>query len=212
MGLENREGGQYITILDGKFCKRVTKDTEGAVERVNKIGNTVYEKFYDRFTGKLVDIIIQEGGAYGKNWVFVLSDGIDIYRLQLSYSNSFATALLKMLPNIDLSKEFTMSPSVKVGDDGKKKSSLFVDQNGNHIKHAYTKENPNGLPDMEQIVIKGQMVWDDTKRLDFLEKMVKSDIIPKLDKQGGQCENQADSGFETLVAEIANQDEEDEPF
>ena len=212
MVLENREVVKYITILYGMFCKRVTKDTEGAVVRVNKMGNTVYEKFYDRFTGKLVDIIIQEGGAYGKNWVFVLSDGIDIYRLQLSYSNSFATALLKMLPNIDLSKEFTMSPSVKVGDDGKKKSSLFVDQNGNHIKHAYTKENPNGLPDMEQIVIKGQMVWDDTKRLEFLEKMVKSDIIPKLDKQGGQCENQADSGFEALVAEVASQDEEDEPF
>ena len=36
------------------------------------------------------------------------------------------------------------------------------------------------MPDMEQIVIKGAKVWDDTKRLAFLQDMVDTQILPKL--------------------------------
>ena len=94
MGLQNRQSGNYITILGGKFCQRVQEDTEGAIKRVNKIGNTVYEKFYESFTGKLIDIKVQDG-TYGKTWNFVFKDTKDPYTLQLSYSNSFSTAFLK---------------------------------------------------------------------------------------------------------------------
>jgi len=178
MGLETREEGNYITILGGKFCQRVSEGTEGAVKRVNKIGNTVYEKFYPDFVGKLIDIKVKEG-SYGKSWNFHFVDNADTYILQLSYSNSFATAFLKMLPNIDLSKEMKVSPSVKEVD-GKNKSSLFVNQEGQAIKHAYTMAEPNGMPDMEQIEIKGEKVWDDTKRLVFLQKVVDTKILPQL--------------------------------
>lgn len=178
MGLETRDGGNYITILGGKFCQRVSEGTEGAITRVNKIGNTVHEKFYDSFTGNLIDIKVKDG-EYGKTWNFVFRDKEEPYTLQLSYSNSFSTAFLKMLPNIDLTKKMRLSPSVKEVD-GKNKSSLFINQDGNALKHAYTRELPNGMPDMEQVEIKGQMVWDDTKRLEFLQNMVDTLIMPKL--------------------------------
>ena len=179
MGLENHEGGNYITILGGRFCQRVPEGTEGAEQRTNKLGKTVWEKFYDSFTGKLVNIKTQDG-AYGKSWVFDFKDNEEVYHLQLSYSNSFATALLKMLPNIDLTKEMKVQPDTKEVD-GKKKSSLFVKQDGVNMKHAYTKDNPNGMPPMEEIVIKGEKVWDDTKRLVFLHDMVMTQILPKLE-------------------------------
>lgn len=178
MGLENKAEGNYITILGGKFCQRVSEGTDGAVKRINKLGKTVYEKFYDNFTGKLIDIKVTDG-TYGKSWNFSFRDNGEVYILQLSYSNSFATAFLKMLPNIDLTKEMKVSPSVKEVD-GKNKSSLFVNQDGQAIKHAYTMAEPNGMPDMEQIEIKGEKVWDDTKRLVFLQKMVDTEIVPKL--------------------------------
>ncbi len=85
-----------------------------------------------------------------------------------------------MLPNVDLTKEFKVSPSVKEVD-GKNKSSLFINQNGASIKHAFTREVPNGMPDMEQVTVKGQQVWDDTKRIEFLYNMVATQIIPKLE-------------------------------
>jgi hypothetical protein len=183
MGLDNRQTGNFITILGGKLCQRVSEDTLGAVKRTNKLGNVVYEKFYDSFTGKLIDIKVQDG-TYGKTWNFVFKDKEEPYTLQLSYSNSFSTALLKMLPNIDLTKEMKISPSVKEVD-GKDRSSLFINQDGKTIKHAYSKETPNGLPQMEQVTVKGVLVWDDTKRLEFLDNMVHTLIIPKFQTIAG---------------------------
>ncbi len=179
MGLETRTGGNYITILGGKLCQRVQEGTEGAITRVNKIGNTVHEKFYDSFTGKLIDIKVQDG-TYGKTWNFIFQDSEEPYTLQLSYSNSFSTAFLKMLPNINLALEMKLSPSVKVDENGKNKSSLFINQNGQPLKHAFTRAEPNGMPDMEQVTVKGVLQWDDTKRLEFLQNMVDTTIIPQL--------------------------------
>jgi len=178
MGFENRESGKYITILGGKFCEKVKEGTEGAETRVNKIGTTVHEIFHDSFTGKLIDIKVKDG-EYGKSWNFHFLDEGEVYILQLSYSNSFSTAFLKMLPNIDLTKEMKVSPSVKEVD-GKNKNSLFVNQDGVAIKHAYTMAEKNGMPDMEKLVVKGVEVWDDTKRLVFLQEMVDTQILPKL--------------------------------
>lgn len=185
MGLDTRQTGNFITILGGKLCQRVSEDTIGAVKRTNKLGNVVYEKFYDSFTGKLIDIKVQDG-TYGKTWNFVFKDKEEPYTLQLSYSNSFSTALLKMLPNIDLTKEMKISPSVKE-IDGVNRSSLFINQDGKAMKHAYSRENPNGMPDMEQVTVKGVLVWDDTKRLEFLDKMVHETILPKLRAINGEA-------------------------
>lgn len=180
MGFADREGGKYFTILGGKFSLRVSAETPGAVARVNKLGKTVYEVYHDSFTGKLIGIRTKDS-EYGKNWEFDFQDGGEVYTLQLSYSNSYATNFLKILPNANLEKEMKVQPAQKV-EDGKTKSSLFVSQDGVTLKHAYTKDEPNGLPPMEKIIVKGQETWDDTKRLVFLQAMVERDIIPKLPK------------------------------
>lgn len=200
MGLDTRQTGNFITILGGKICQRVPEDTIGAVKRTNKLGNVVNERFYDSFTGKLIDIKVQDG-AYGKTWNFVFKDKEEPYTLQLSYSNSFSTALLKMLPNIDLAKEMKISPSVKE-IDGKSRSSLFINQDGKAIKHAYSRENPNGMPDMEQVTVKGVLVWDDTKRLEFLDKMVHETILPKLQTINGYSPVVAPTEGELKVEDV----------
>lgn len=178
MGLENRENGKFITIYGGKLSIKVDQGTEGAVTRVNKEGKTVHEKYYNSFTGKLIGIKTQDS-SYGKNWLFSFQDEQDVYNLTLSYSNSYASNFLKKLPNIDVTKEMKIQPSMKEVD-GKSKSSLFVTQDGVSIKHAYTRENPNEMPEMEQITVKGQLTWDDTKQINFLHDMVMRDIVPKL--------------------------------
>jgi hypothetical protein len=177
----------------------VQDGTPDSVKRTNKLGKVVSEKYYDSFTAKLVDIKVTDG-AYGKSWNFLFKDKADIYTLQLSYSNSYATAFLKMLPNIDLTKEMKISPSQKEVD-GKTKSSLFINQGGATLKHAYTRENPNGLPDMEQVIVKGQKQWDDTKRLEFLFNMVQKNILPKLEKPAVVVEP---SGLDEVREDLAN--------
>jgi hypothetical protein len=179
MGLGTNENGKFISIVGGRFCIRVPEGTQGAETRVNKLGKTVTEKYYDNFTGKLVGIKVTDGN-YGKQWEFSFQDGGEVYKLQLGYSNSFAKNILKMLPNADLSKVMKVSPQTKVEADGTKKSSLFINQDGVALKHAFTKDNPNGLPQMKQVTVKGTVVWDDTDQMIFLENMVNTTIIPKL--------------------------------
>lgn len=209
MGLQNHEGGNFITIYNGKFTQRVPESTEGAIQRTNKEGKVVFEKYYDNFTGKLVGIQTKDS-PYGKQWVFSFKDQLEVYNLALSYSSGFASAFLKMLPNIDVSKEMLVSPSVKE-ENGKKKSSLFVKQDGNWIKSAYTKDNPNGLPQWEQIQVKGQMVWDDSKAMAFLEEMVKSKIVPKLPKQETLA-GSAQESVDDLAKELGSEGEQDQGF
>jgi len=199
MGLEQRETGNFITILGGRFCQRVQAETAGATARVNKLGKTVHEKYYDSFTGKLVNIRTQDG-EYGKSWLFSFQDKGDVYHLQLSYSNSFAKAFLSMLPNVDFDDVMKVSPQVKE-IDGKKKSSLFVNQKGVSLKHAFTRATPNGLPPMEEVTIKGQKAWDDTKQLEFFYNMVQTQILPKLPKitTPAPAQSQADKDFADLT-------------
>ena len=184
MAFENRSKGKFITISGekGKFCESVEANTPDAVTRTNKVGRVVHELFHDSFVGKLVGIRTKESAEYGKSWIFDFQDidTSEMYHLQLSYSNSFATAFLKMLPNIDLTQLIKLSPSAKLVD-GKNQTALFVNQNGAPVKHAYTRENPNGLPDMVKITVKGKETWDDSDRLAYLENMVNTVIIPKLD-------------------------------
>jgi hypothetical protein len=85
------------------------------------------------------------------------------------------------LPNVDLSKEIQLIPKLSVEGD-KKKTTLFVNQEGHSLKRFYTKENPQGLPELQQIKVKGKMQYDDSNIMDFLEKMVVTDILPKLSK------------------------------
>lgn len=217
MAFENRVQGQYFTIFGGKFCQRVPEGTVGATSRVNKLGKMVYERYHDSFTGKLIGIKTQDG-EYGKSWLLSFKDSKDVYHLQLPYSGSFSSQFLKMLPNVDLSKDMRVTPMQKEVD-GKMKSSLFINQNGNPIKHAFTRENPNGLPPLEKVVVKGNEVWDDTKQLEFLNNMVVTSIIPQLEgvpeapASAPAEKSEADKQYEGLgeVGE-AKIDGEDIPF
>lgn len=195
MALENKVDGNYITILQGKFCQRVKEGTEGSVKRTNKLGKIVSEKFYDSFTARLVDIKIADG-TYGKTWNFHFQDKGEVYILQLSYNNSFAMALLKTLPNVDLTKDMKVSPFTKEVD-GKSKSTLFINQDGVALKHFYTKDKPNSLPEWTQIVVKGEKVWDSTDQLNFLEAMVNTLIVPQL--AGSKVATQVNEGVELEV-------------
>ena len=94
-----------------------------------------------------------------------------------------------------------ISPSVKE-IDGVNRSSLFINQDGKAMKHAYSRENPNGMPDMEQVTVKGVLVWDDTKRLEFLDKMVHETIIPKLRAINGETPVVAPTSEEIKVEDV----------
>jgi len=202
----------YFNIVEGKLTIRVPEGTPNAITRTNKIGKVVHEVKHDSFTGK-IDSITTSDSPYGKNWeIDFKAHDESIWTLQLGYSSSFAKALLKKLPNIDLTNEVTISPfSGEI--DGKKISTITVYQNGIKVEPFYNKEAPNGLPQMELITVKGVETWDDTKQLKFLEEMVNTTMqstpatIEAYEKAMNSSEELAQVETDAVLI-----DEEDLPF
>jgi len=207
MGLENNEHAVYLSIGDGKITRRVKTPTATSVTRTTKEGKTIHEEIYDAVTGHITNITVSSHETYGKFWNVHIKDGEDKYILQMNYSSGYASSFLKQLPNVNFNFNVRFSPNVKMNGD-KKQVTLFLSQRGIPLKHAFTKDNPGDLPPMVQVRVKGVMQWDDTDMMEFFEKMVKEEILPKL--------NQPVSGGKEEIPEIeteeANTNPDDLPF
>jgi hypothetical protein len=172
MGLENNSNAIYLTISNGKVCRQVQSKTDKLVN----------EEFYDRISGTLTDIKVRQmeiAGQQLKFWELKIEDEGKLYQLQFQYSSGYANGFLKSIQNADLSMRMSLIPFCKE-EDGKKKTTLFVNQGDGALKHYYTKDNPNGLPQLVKTKFKGKDVWDDTDMMNFLEEMINSKIKPQL--------------------------------
>jgi hypothetical protein len=174
MGLTNSQGGSkvFLSISNGKLVRSFKEKTEGAVSRVNKAGREVYEMFYDSLEGTITGVGTKESD-YGKFLVVqVESNGVN-YQLEMNFSSGYSASFLKTLPNVKLSDRVQITPKLTIEGD-KKKSVCFLNQNGSGLKWAFTRENPNGMPDLVKIKVKGKDTWDDSDRMEFLENNAKN--------------------------------------
>jgi hypothetical protein len=183
MGLNKSEGAftVYLSVADGKLVRQHKQATENTVERVTKTGKLVHEESFKDLKALLVDMETREND-YGKQWQLKFKDGEETFIIQMPYSSRYASSFLKALPNVDLAQPVRFMPwSMQDKNDATKKvTGITLYQTGGKILPAYTKENPNGLPEMKQIKVKGKVTWDDSDMTEFLENMVKNDILPKL--------------------------------
>ena len=186
MGAIMQSNAIFLTISNGQICKKVQKPTSISKERVNKNGVTVNEEFYKGWKGRITAIEVREHKDYGKFWNITLSDSDGDAILQMQYSSGYSSAFLKTLPNVDLNSDVIIAPNMKIEGD-KKKTTVFVTQHGVALKHFYNRDNPNGLPELKQIKVKGKITWDDSDMAEFLEKMVMTEIVPKLPKLGSKA-------------------------
>lgn len=175
--ITNNSAKIFLSITDGKICRRVQSPTQSSLPRTLKDGRVVNEEWYDGWEGIIHDIQTRESD-FGKEWQVTICDGNTTAILGFKYSSGYAASFLKALPNLDLSKSVKISPKLTVEGD-KKRSVIFLNQNG-PVKWAYTKENPNGMPGLKQIKVKGVSTWDDSDMMDFLEQMVAEKIRPNL--------------------------------
>lgn len=178
MGLSNNSHGStiFLNVIGGKISRKVTKDTEGAVARVNKNNVTVYEQQWNSLTAMITDISIRTSEEFGDQWDITLRDVIEEYKLQIPISGRVANGFTFRLPNVDFTKEVEINTFIDKND----KPVLLLKQNGVTVKSAYTKDEPNNLPPLEVVVFKGKEQWDDTKQQAFIRNMVETTIMPKL--------------------------------
>lgn len=168
MGAISSSSAVYLTISDGKICRRVKSPTETSIERTTKEGKVVYEEFYKGWSGFITNVKAVDTD-YGKKWNVEINDENGKAILQFNYSSGYASSFLKALPNVVLERAVAIKPNVTMIGD-KKRTTIFLEQDGSAVKWAYTKDNPNGLPPMRLVKIKGVESWDDSEMLEFLEQ------------------------------------------
>jgi hypothetical protein len=181
MGLKNGMGSKiYLTIREGKIA--------------HKQGDAYV--LYDSFEGYIVGMSTREG-IYGTDLCLDLMDNEKVYQLQIrmkgvepnSKQTSYFIAFAHCCPSIDSSNRVEFIPSLKIVDD-KKRSALFIKQNGQILKWAY-KVGQDGVPSPEELKNKkGEVIstdWSEVEayRVDrvneFASKLIpfepKNDII-----------------------------------
>ncbi len=177
-GFGTRSGMEYWQVKKGYFAKKVSEDTVGAVATKKQDGTVYHELRRDFFTGKLKRVEIKTHDEYGDFLKLrVIANGKE-YSIEMDFDSGYAFGFLSTVPNIALEDAFLMSPSYKE-EDGKKRSRMFIQQNGSWLKQYFTRDTPNGLPELKKIKVKGKETWDNTERLDWF----KETLIPKLNKK-----------------------------
>ena len=163
----------YLSVSDGNLTRQHKQANDRTTERVTKTGKLVFEERFKDLTGIITNVNTREND-YGKQWQLTFEDGSDTYIVSMPYSSRYASSFLKALPNIDIAQPLRFMPwAMKDKNDvSKTVTGITCYQNGVKIAPAYTREEPNGLPQMIKIKVKGKEQWDDSDLMLFLENMV----------------------------------------
>ena len=217
-GLKKEEGSnvKYLAMSNGQFVKRVKGPTPASkprkLEKGPNEGNTIHEEHFGEFTGQLISIKVEKHEKFGASWAFkfdVTIEEPEFLILKLPYSSGYSNNILVRLPNIiDFKNDVTLrgykfKPADKDKDIMGISISEWAGDAAVKVLPFYTKEEPNGIPEMKKVKVKGVEVWDDSDRLEFLEEMVNTMIVPKI---GGAA---MASGEEIAAAEF---DENGDPL
>jgi len=182
-GATNTQSGglKYLSFMSGKFVQRVQEDTPGATPRELKkgpnAGKLVHELHFDTYEGQIYNIET-EAGEYGQRLHIFIDVSTELepdskVKLSLPLSSGPAKGFLSRLPVIDFAKDVVLKGyNIENKETGRFNSYLVPYQGGSKLLSHYTKENPNGLPRMEKIKVKGQEVWDDSAQLEFFEALI----------------------------------------
>lgn len=180
LGSTNKTRKTYLQPISGKIVQSVgedAKDDEKVRERVNKVGKTVYERMFDFVAGEVVDMEIHSGD-YGDRIMITIVDMDNEYELQVPVESKYGQSILMRMPNIDFSNRVLFMPYEFEDDNGKKKSGFVLSQGVNadegrynkeeKVQPAHTRDNPNGLPELEVKTRGSKTTYDDTDRINFL--------------------------------------------
>lgn len=174
-GFGTRNSAEFWTIKNGYLAKRVSESTDGAHAVKKQNGDVYYEIRQDFFTGRLKKVDIKTHEEYGDFLKITMVAQGKSYIIEMDLNSGYAFGFLSTIPHAELEATIMLSPMYKE-EAGKKQSKLFLQQDSGWLKQYFTKENPNGLPDLVKIKVKGKETWDNTERLEYF----KNTLIPRL--------------------------------
>jgi hypothetical protein len=192
MGLSNTAstGGTFVTLYKGYWGKRASEGVEGAVSRErggtgDNAKDIIWELQYNTLSGIIKNAYIEDG-KFGQSLVLVLDDNGETITAKMKADGRQAEALIKSLPNLKYGEEVELQAYVNKKGYG----ALGINQGGEKVKWAYSKEEPNGMPQATKKTVKGKEQWDFSEQENFIyEKLTEwlegFDGAPTKDEDGG---------------------------
>lgn len=191
MGLQKKQGSgiPFLSIIQGNLAMKSDENNPEAVEREyeDKDGNkkTKWELLFSSIDGRIVDIRFS-ASDFGEQCIVTIQDVDEKYNVALATDNRFFTDFAKKLPNVDLTKDVTLSPYDFEDKEGKQVKGLTVEQDGEKIYSYYydadKKKTINGLP---EVSAKDRKEYDSDdwkmffiKERKFLKKAVQGVKLP----------------------------------
>ena len=176
MGLRNGTDAKtvYVKVKNGKFYLATDKELTSP---------------YSELFGIVTDMYLKDEeymNISSRKFYIVLEDEGERYIIGFNIESSYTSSILTFLMNADLSKPLTLHPREKneIGKDGKEKlrRSILISQEGKFLKAYFTRETPNGLPEMQKIERRGGKIeWNKDAVLDFYEDLILNRLRPKVE-------------------------------
>lgn len=149
MGTVNTGGegqGTYWKTLNGKFARKVKHDHPGAIERVNKNNETVFETYaesMDDFFLKEIRWMESKIKAGDLMMIVILDDDPvnptdNQQNIAFSWPGNIAEDFLMRLPSADLTKPLSLKPYT-IEEDDKKKTFMLIWQDKKSLPRFFGK-------------------------------------------------------------------------
>lgn len=158
-----------ITIVGGKFTVRLEENDNNPnaetriLEKGPNAGKAVKELKYTNLSGFITGGEIHNG-EYGDDLNLLMEDGDIKFKLCIPIESRYFSQVAKRIPNINTDEKIMFGMAI---DKEKGKPFLYAKQDG-PVKFAFTKDNPNGMPEPEKKTVKGKVQWDFTDQENFL--------------------------------------------
>jgi hypothetical protein len=152
----NKEKIHWVKIKDGKLS----------------YWNGEKELIFDEMQGIISDIYFKDDEYQGKKYtlaLFTIFCDQEKYILSINTDSSYFRSFCNYLRSADLTKNVLIRPKI-TEDEGKKKYSIFLQQEGKWIKAYYTKLHPGDFPQLVVHEIEGKKVYDNDLQIAFWKK------------------------------------------
>ena len=162
MALGIKTNATYLNVRNGKLYRYSKTKEEGTTTILNKKGEEKYYFIYDYIEGYITKMSTRTENLLGIEKLFLsvqFVDGTETYYINMDVDSKYFEAFCCIIPNVNLARPLRMVPNQKEVD-GKMKSSLFLVQDSQMVKWFYTKENPQGRPEVDVTLNKKGEVVD----------------------------------------------------
>jgi hypothetical protein len=150
MGLGNNSSAIYVDLRNGKVMRYSKTNEPGTMPVVSSKGDTRYYFIYDFIEGHVTNFSTREEEIAGKTklkFQIHMNDNGEAYTVKMDVDSSYFRMFCSVAPNIDWNYPVRLIPRMKE-ENGVKKSSLIVVNKETPLKFAFTKDNPNGKPEV----------------------------------------------------------------